>query len=448
MKNRLLLICASLLILVVAASAAYVLYKPGFVYRVYVDGEDVGTVRTLDEYRGILAELLAREEAQAGLTLDFAQEVSAIKEFQWSPKPDSDKVQGAVTARVSYITIGWGLVVNGEPLLWTASCAEAEEILNRVTAHYVRDSSTRQLLTAEILDEVEIRSAEILPGQVVDVDSAVSFIIQGREKVDTYLVARGDSLWSIARSANISQAELRAANPSLAKNKVLKVGQTLNLVSAEPKISVRTVEAVQAYESISYATKYRYSSSLWYYQSRTVQKGVVGKREVSYEVESINGIETERKVINSRVDSQPVPKVIEKGTARGPGRGIGMFRWPLNGGRVTDRFGTYRSWLGQRHQGLDIGAAAGTTIFAASSGTVSVATYNSSYGNYVLINHSNGYSTLYAHARTLLVRTGQWVAKGEPIARVGSTGISTGPHLHFEVRRYDQPINPLQFFKP
>jgi murein DD-endopeptidase MepM/ murein hydrolase activator NlpD len=253
----------------------------------------------------------------------------------------------------------------------------------------------------------------------------------------------------VARSANVSESELRAANPALAKSSILKIGQTLNLVLVEPKIKVRTVETVQTYESIPFTTTYRSTSGLWYYQSRTAQHGVPGKREVTYEVEYINGIESNRKVIESRIDSQPIPRIVERGSANWPTQAMGMFRWPLNTGRITDRFGANQSWRrGIRHQGVDIGASTGTTVYAAASGTVSQATYNSSLGNFVTIDHGNGYSTLYAHASSLLVRAGQKVSKGEIIARVGNTGFSTGPHLHFEIRRNGTPVDPMQFFRP
>lgn len=449
MNKKLTIVCAGFLsLLVAAASVLYVLYRPGFVYRVYVDGEDVGTIAELTEYTGILEKMLAQEEAEAGLTLDFDQELAAQKEFQWNPSPDAEKVETAIRGKVSYITVGWAVVVKGERLLWTASREQAEEVLDGVAAHYTNESPTRQLISYEIVDDVELVSEEVLPEDITDVDSAISFIIQGREKIETYVVDRGDSVWSIARSANISQSELREANPVLAETSVLKTGQVLNLVVAEPKITVRTVEQVQAYESIPFSTSYQNSSDLWYYQSKTMQKGVSGKREVTYEVEYINGVEDSRKTVKSRVDKEPVTRIIKNGISRWPSGATGMFRWPLNKGEITDRFGAYQYWRYQRHTAVDIGAPKGTTIYAAASGTVSTATYGNSYGNYVIIDHGNGYSTLYAHASSLSVRAGQSVSKGQAIAAVGSTGDSTGNHLHFEIRRNGTPIDPLQFFRP
>lgn len=130
--------------------------------------------------------------------------------------------------------------------------------------------------------------------------------------------------------------------------------------------------------------------------------------------------------------------------------GTGSFLWPSpSSSIVTSQFGTryhpvYETYT--THYGVDIGAPYGSEVIASDSGTVVTATYNSSYGYYVVINHGNGYSTLYAHMSELIVYAGQNVAQGEIIGYSGSTGVSTGPHLHFEVRTGATCINPLDFF--
>ncbi|HHV59828.1 MAG TPA: M23 family metallopeptidase [Clostridiaceae bacterium] len=119
--------------------------------------------------------------------------------------------------------------------------------------------------------------------------------------------------------------------------------------------------------------------------------------------------------------------------------------WPAQG-RISDNFG-YRthpiSFLYKLHSGIDIAADYGADIVAAADGTVIMSGTNGGYGKCIIIDHGNGLKTLYAHASELLVSNGAKVKKGELIARVGSTGTSTGPHLHFEVQMDDVPIDPL-----
>lgn len=131
----------------------------------------------------------------------------------------------------------------------------------------------------------------------------------------------------------------------------------------------------------------------------------------------------------------------------------GDFRWPLNSrfNNITSVFG-YRTHpvtgVYKLHTGVDIASSGinGTAIFAAKGGTVIKAGYNRGYGNYIVIDHGGGYATLYGHASSLLVSVGQVVSKGDTIAYVGSTGYSTGPHLHFEVIKNGEYTNPLGYF--
>lgn len=97
------------------------------------------------------------------------------------------------------------------------------------------------------------------------------------------------------------------------------------------------------------------------------------------------------------------------------------------------------------HNGIDIGAKSGSPIFAAGAGKVIFAAYGSGYGNYIVIDHGDKISTLYGHCSRLLVSAGQEVRQGQRIALVGSTGLSTGPHLHFEVRVNGKPVNPASY---
>jgi murein DD-endopeptidase MepM/ murein hydrolase activator NlpD len=127
----------------------------------------------------------------------------------------------------------------------------------------------------------------------------------------------------------------------------------------------------------------------------------------------------------------------------------GKLGWPCpSSSRITSPYG-WRILFGVSdfHTGIDIGATTGSNICAAESGTVILANYgwNGGYGNYIIISHGNGITTRYAHASQLYVSAGQTVSKGQVIAAVGTTGNSTGPHLHFEVRENGSHTNPLNY---
>lgn len=127
----------------------------------------------------------------------------------------------------------------------------------------------------------------------------------------------------------------------------------------------------------------------------------------------------------------------------------GSYKWPVDCYVITSEYGYRVHPLQQTtkfHAGVDIGAQSGQPIYAADTGVVATAATNDSYGNYVLINHGGGNATLYAHMSSMAVSGNQSVTKGQVIGYVGSTGWSTGPHLHFEIRSGGSTVNPLQFF--
>ena len=127
----------------------------------------------------------------------------------------------------------------------------------------------------------------------------------------------------------------------------------------------------------------------------------------------------------------------------------GAFRWPCpSSTRVTSEYGTRvspMSGASSNHKGIDIGASAGADIIAAADGTVTAASYSSAAGNYVMIDHGGGLYTVYMHASSLLVSPGQTVSAGDVIAKVGSTGISTGSHLHFGVSLNGSYVSPWSY---
>lgn len=129
--------------------------------------------------------------------------------------------------------------------------------------------------------------------------------------------------------------------------------------------------------------------------------------------------------------------------------GTGQFMWPTDGGIITSPFGYRMHPIFHRmigHTGIDIGVDYGTNVYAADSGVVTNAGWISGYGYAVIIDHGNGYATLYAHNEELTVSEGQSVSRGQVIAHSGSTGNSTGPHIHFEIRYNGEPQDPMQFF--
>ena len=139
---------------------------------------------------------------------------------------------------------------------------------------------------------------------------------------------------------------------------------------------------------------------------------------------------------SGRGAKRPAPEASPPRRSRGPG-----FAWPLHG-KLTSRYGPRN---GRAHDGIDIAAPSGTSIVAAAAGKVIHAGRIGDYGRTVIIKHEGSYRSVYAHARTLHVREGEMVERGERIAEVGRSGNASGPHLHFEIRHGERPRDPMAY---
>jgi murein DD-endopeptidase MepM/ murein hydrolase activator NlpD len=128
-----------------------------------------------------------------------------------------------------------------------------------------------------------------------------------------------------------------------------------------------------------------------------------------------------------------------------------LFMYPVKGARLSSPFGWRNdpiSGVRRHHAAVDLSAPQGTPVRAAMEGKVSTASYDRTYGNFIILTHPGGYQSLYAHLYTISIKKGDQVAQGAQIGTVGNTGYSTGPHLHFAIFRNSRAVNPLDFLNP
>ncbi len=246
-----------------------------------------------------------------------------------------------------------------------------------------------------------------------------------RKEVVSYRVGGGDTILGIAFKFGISGETVLWANERVELSPdFLRIGQQLIIppttgVLHEVK-SGDTVDALAKKYKVDAAAimGFEYNFLTPPYTLMPGQKVMVPGGDKPYQPKVVYGY------------SGPVPENASKGS--------GNFVWPISG-LVTQIF-----WTG--HRGIDISARPGNTVVAADGGyVVHVGRDNGGYGNHLMINHGNGYETLYAHLSVILVEPGQSVRRGQPIGLSGNSGHSTGPHLHFELRQYGVQRNPFNF---
>ncbi len=247
-------------------------------------------------------------------------------------------------------------------------------------------------------------------------------------EIRTYVVRPGDTVLGIAAKFGLRPETIQWANPTLESNPdLLRVGDRLVILPVDGALHV-----VQPGDTLSsIATKYKVETQAIADYPLNGLESINTPLSVGMQLVIPHGI---KPYIPRRVVAYNGP------APQGATKGSGVFVWPTSG-TITQPF-----WGG--HRALDIGAWTGTPVKAADSGYVIAARaggWNSGYGTMVMIDHGNGFVSLYGHMNSIYVRQGESVAKGQQIGTVGNTGRSTGPHLHFEIRYQGVPRNPFNY---
>ena len=222
----------------------------------------------------------------------------------------------------------------------------------------------------------------------------------------------------------------------------LQIGDEVKLLVPKPMITVATVETVKYKEKVDYEVKVEHNKNMYKTEKKVKVKGSKGENEVIAKVIKHNGAVVDKEILEEKVVEKPVDELVVKGTKEVPKTmATGAFLMPTRGS-ISSRYGMRN---GRMHRGLDIAARIGTAIKAADGGKVVYAGRRGAYGNLVELDHGNGYRTRYAHCSTINVKVGERVYKGQVIAKVGNTGRSPGPHLHFEVIKNGNNHNPASY---
>lgn len=260
-------------------------------------------------------------------------------------------------------------------------------------------------------------------------------ILQSGEAVqELYQAQEGDTFSIIAPLYNMSITQLEDLNQGVEE---LHAGDTVVVERIQPLLGVRVTTVEEYEQTVPYEVVETVDDSLYKTERVVDVQGVEGLSHVQAQVVRENGYEVSRTVLESQVLTEAVTEQARVGTRELPPFD-GTFSLPVSG-VFTSEFGP--RW-GTLHGGLDIANVMGTPVRASESGTVIFSGEKGTYGQCVMIDHGNGFVTLYGHNSLLEVEVGDQVAKGQEIAKMGSTGRSTGPHCHFEIRVGGVRVNP------
>ena len=426
------------------AAVVGTVYTPSYV--VSVDGVTLGIVKEPAVFEQVVAQV--EERATDILGYEYHMDGEVTYELALS-EPDQFSSVGAFETylfnQIGEVMKSYVLSVDGKVIGAATDRDTIENLLDQVKAPYINENT----VSSEFVSQVQI-THEYTPSSIEqDPDKMLEALTANTTGDTTYTVQAGDTFMALAFANDMTMEEMEALNPGVDINKLM-IGQELNIKETIPVLSVRTVESVSYTESVAPSVEEVEDDSMYEGETKVLQAGVNGQNLVSADVTYLNGTEESRTITSTTVVSEPVTKVVAVGTKERPTwLPTGNFIWPVYG-HITSSFG-YRSIFGSYsyHSGLDIATSYGTAIAASDGGTVVFAGRATgsywSYGNLVIIDHGNGVQTYYAHCSSVLVSAGDKVYQGQTIARVGSTGRSTGNHCHFEVKVNGTSQNPYSY---
>lgn len=484
--KKVFIIIVTILIAIAAFILSYNYYvnsSPNVYYMVYMNGEVVGVVNSkkkLEKYinnenkeyqkkyntknvyspNGLDIQKVLTYDGNVDDVKDVYKKIEkispfTIKGYQVKIKTVYDDEEDGKT-KTSTETI---YIVNKEDLETSIRKVIATFVGNDKYEAYLNENQIAITDVGEYIDDVyldndiTIKEVKIPVNETIYSNSTelAQYLLYGGNVEETkYIVKEGDTIESVAFDNQISTEEFLLSNPTFTSvNNLLFIGQELLIKKTNPRIQVVQEKTVVEDQEDKYEVIVQYDSNKYIGDDVVTQQGVNGLERVNMRIKSVNNNIAYVETLGKTTLKPAVDKIVVYGSKYAPSVGIlGSWKWPCETHYITQYF-QYRihpiTGVRQLHQALDIYNPYYTKVFAANNGTVVTAKYHYSYGNYVVINHNNGYGTLYAHMSSLKVREGQTVARGQIIGYIGSTGVSTGPHLHYETfyTNTNARFNPL-----
>ena len=494
MKNKL---TSILVILVLGITlpfiTAYTSKTPKELYRVYLKGESIGLIESKKELEDYIDK--KQKEIKKKFDVDkvyLPEELDIEKEKTYDNDISSVKKIYNKIKNISPFTIkGYAIKIKGvdtesgdgkkikgkTQTIYVLDKKVFEDAVDNIVHSFVSDADYKKYESGDqeeiketgkiieriyIDNKITIRKANIPVDETIyqDTNTLSRYLMFGTTKDQKkYMVKEGDTISQISLNNKIATEEFLIANPEFtSENTLLYPGQEVTIGILKPQFRVVEEDHVVQDQETNYQTETQYDNSKEIGYSKVKQKGVKGVTRYTQKIKKVNGETISVANVSDEVIKKPVNEIIVKGGKKSSYTGYGTvvatpgeWGWPATCSSVSSPFG-YR-W-GRLHDAIDIaGCGYGSNIFAAKDGVVVQSSYKYDNGEYVTIDHGNGYYSLYAHmvSGSRRVRAGDYVVKGQVIGSMGMTGAATGVHVHFAIwrgypYRGGTPLNPLAFY--
>jgi len=404
------------------------------------DGQEIATLsdeKVYEKAENLLRSQIAPEEKAELDKIKTRLKLTPALEEQCCEQPEVIK-EKIIEKSSEVLSPGWSLYVDDKAILIGKSKEEINYALEEILEKNKRSFGSLNC-KAEFENKIEIKKGLFSTEKMKPYETIKKILNSKLKKTSLYTVQEEDSIVSIAEKFNMEPSELLSFNNKTKENSI-NCGEKLKVLTDDNLLCIKLIQTQSEKNLIPFEIIEEEDPTLEKGKKTTLQEGIPGEETIFYQVEYKNGKETNRKEISREVTLKPICQKIKSGTK------LQKYVWPVPYTKnITSPFGP-RS--GGYHFGIDIALNGinGKEIIASKSGVIEkVSLGNTGYGNHVVINHEDGTQTLYAHCKEVTVKKGQIVNQGEKIALVGTTGQSTGPHLHFEVRVNGIRKDPSKF---
>lgn len=435
-----------------------------FALEVFYNGNSIGYVENQSTFNEGKEKAISLLSFSSDNNKEIAQPVYKLTRVKLSELSNSSMItQKLIDSSDTKYTRACGIFIDGEFLCAVRNESDAIGVFDSILSPYEKDAKEGTIVS--FVEEIEYVQG-FYPEQsdvIWDSLKLKNTLSAPKSEAKRHKVVKGDKLKAIAEKYSLTVSELKALNPDTDFSKPAEI-KSLLVSAREDYVRVKVMKTQTRSVAIPYETVKRNSSRLAKGTQKTSQEGKNGVKTITELVTYINGKKSYTSTVSEKQTKAPVNKIILVGTktssyssSSSSSSSSRRFIWPTRGAYAVSSHYGYRSasisgW--GFHGGIDIvlgrGSSSGIPVVASASGRV-VQAYSgwTGYGHTVVIDHGNGIKTRYAHMYpgSLRVRTGDWVSQGQQIGKIGSTGNSTGPHLHFEVLVNGRKVNPYPYIR-
>lgn len=454
LKNKKIKLFVGLALLLTTTGVAYAEHVDNShmvtVYQLELNGKEIGVVSSPTVIQEWLDANLNKGGKQSNTSeLKLADRITFKEQKELNGRYDNEAALEALFKKTELKVSAVKFEVEGNIVGYATNQQEIDKALAKLKQQYVGNSKAN-VAAASLDDQAKVKQVKFKEtvgtgrssapaSEILSAEELVQVLSKGFITPTIHTVSEGDCLGCIANKYGVKLSDIFDNNPGLNENLLLQIGQQINVTVSKPLLTVEVTEEIVENEGIPFNLETRTTDKLPKGETRVIQPGKEGTKRTTYQITKENGKTVERKVIWEETVTKPIAKIVERGTkVVSP---TGNMTWPAKG-VLTSRYG--QRW-GRLHKGLDI--AGSGSIQATEGGKIAFAGWYGDYGKAVIIDHGNGVQTLYGHMKSLSVSEGEQVSKGTAIGIMGSTGDSTGVHVHFEVRKGGQVQNPMKYLK-